>query len=246
MKSPLIYEGAPYYLKPENHNSREEGMCAMEFVSFLAGEKHTDMPRCADLAISILTIGINDDIETDRDRTRILGPHLENIVGTRSEGSYERTMVMTWNWFLDTYSWLLEEANQVDGKLDKLRALPKAESWGQCLSLADDLYEIFKDDLSEFNDPRTLAERRHGPDTIYAAPTSVINLLVGDLTTKKGEDARHALGTLFPVLEEALLQNRDEVIAEMESRTHRLLECVCQVNKEATDGTVQERPGESS
>lgn len=34
-------------LKEGSHEARERGVCAMEAVAWLAGEKHSDAPRCA-------------------------------------------------------------------------------------------------------------------------------------------------------------------------------------------------------
>ena len=42
------------------HDSREDGHCAMETVAWLAGEDHTDAPRCASPVLARYTIRLND------------------------------------------------------------------------------------------------------------------------------------------------------------------------------------------
>src|SRR5262245_39931378 len=70
------------------HQSREQGMCAMEAVAWLAGEKHSDAPACACSVIAGAVMRLNDRIgkgaEADKIRTRLLRPLLPRIVGSRA------------------------------------------------------------------------------------------------------------------------------------------------------------------
>lgn len=40
-----------YTLRHGSHESPQDGLCAMEWVAYLAGEKHSDYPSCVDLAL---------------------------------------------------------------------------------------------------------------------------------------------------------------------------------------------------
>ena len=47
-------------LQRGSHPSREDGMCAMEMVSWLAGEAHSDEPRCTCPVLAALVRACND------------------------------------------------------------------------------------------------------------------------------------------------------------------------------------------
>ncbi len=68
------------------HTTFDEGHCAMELVSWLAGEKHSASPRCACPTITGMVIRLNDRMghgpEADRLRTELLRPLLPKIIGT--------------------------------------------------------------------------------------------------------------------------------------------------------------------
>jgi len=71
-------------LKHGSHESAQAGMCAMEAVSWLAGEPHSDAPRCACPVITRAVIQLNDRIGNEATRTELLRPLLPKIIGTRA------------------------------------------------------------------------------------------------------------------------------------------------------------------
>ena len=74
---------AKYELRHGAHGSPEQGMCAMELVAFLAGEKHSDQPLCVSPVIGEFVRSINDRMN-DGERNRILRPVLHHVMGTRT------------------------------------------------------------------------------------------------------------------------------------------------------------------
>jgi hypothetical protein len=68
-------------LQPGSHNTREDGLCVMEAVAWLAGEKHSDMPKCASPVISQYCQVLNDAGPEFRER---LKPYIYKIIGTVS------------------------------------------------------------------------------------------------------------------------------------------------------------------
>jgi hypothetical protein len=72
------------------HKTREEGMCAMELVAYLAGEEHSDHPRCACPVLAGAARGLNDRIRDDAKRTRIMLPVAEALVGSRRDAATEQ------------------------------------------------------------------------------------------------------------------------------------------------------------
>jgi hypothetical protein len=65
-----------------NHLTREDGLCVMEAVAWVAGETHTDMPKCVSPVISRYCQGLNDEgNEEVRER---LKPYIYKVIGTAS------------------------------------------------------------------------------------------------------------------------------------------------------------------
>ena len=63
------------------HDKRKEGVCAMEAVAWMAGEKHTDHPACVSTILVAFLRRWNDDLD-DEGRYRMELP----------EGSYRVTL----------------------------------------------------------------------------------------------------------------------------------------------------------
>jgi hypothetical protein len=59
-------------------------MCVMEAVAFVAGERHSDHPTCACHVIAPFARLLNDLIDDDELRTRLLVPRVIALVGSRS------------------------------------------------------------------------------------------------------------------------------------------------------------------
>lgn len=71
-----------------DHISRDDGVCAMEAVAWIAGEPHSDAPKCAAPTLRRLLIGLNDARwASDAERTMALAPFLPRIIGTAPESA---------------------------------------------------------------------------------------------------------------------------------------------------------------
>lgn len=73
-----------------NHPSREDGLCAMEMVAWLAGEEHGDAPSCTCPTIAALVRAFNDRLPDDAARERHLRPLLARLIGTRGTAADAR------------------------------------------------------------------------------------------------------------------------------------------------------------
>lgn len=62
------------------HARRETGVCAMEAVAWLAGEKHSDTPKCTSKVLSAFVQNLND-YSNDKDRQK-LKPYLTKLLNT--------------------------------------------------------------------------------------------------------------------------------------------------------------------
>jgi hypothetical protein len=95
-----------YRLDKGPHASREAGMCAMEWVAYLANEPHTDQPACVSPVLKSFCIAFNDALPDDR-RQR-LRPYLTRCIGTAGDGLDERRAWMCTDWLVTEYApaWL--------------------------------------------------------------------------------------------------------------------------------------------
>lgn len=65
------------------HARREDGVCAMEAVAWMAGERHSDEPACTSPVIAAFVRQLNDSMRSDTER-ELLRPLLPNLIGTAS------------------------------------------------------------------------------------------------------------------------------------------------------------------
>lgn len=71
------------------HATRDDGMCAMEMVAWLAGEAHSDEPACACPVLSAFVRACNDAMG-DQARNRHLRPLVPMLVNTRGDAGLEQ------------------------------------------------------------------------------------------------------------------------------------------------------------
>jgi hypothetical protein len=107
-----------YFLAKGSHASPEEGLCAMEWVSFIAGERHTDEPECVSPILRSFCISLNDALD-DAMRQR-LRPYLARCIGTAGDGMDRERGFLCLDWQIRTYlpAWLrlaglAEDANRI-------------------------------------------------------------------------------------------------------------------------------------
>ena len=83
-----------YNLLSGKHKDRETGMCAMEFVAYLAKEPHSDAPYCACPVLTKFVIQLNDRF--DNEERQLLKPYLPRLLNTRDGKSLERAKLFAW------------------------------------------------------------------------------------------------------------------------------------------------------
>lgn len=71
------------------HNTPSEGTCVMEAVAFIAGDDHSDHPKCTAWSLSNFAIWINDQMgnaaEGTRLRNKLLKPVIPELLNTSSK-----------------------------------------------------------------------------------------------------------------------------------------------------------------
>ena len=90
-----------YTLAYGTHANPEDGRCAMEWVSHLAGEPHSDQPRCVSPVLRALCIGLNDGLD-DLPRQR-LRPYLTRTIGTADDGLDTARSWLAMDWLIRVY-----------------------------------------------------------------------------------------------------------------------------------------------
>jgi len=93
--------GPDYMLAYGTHATPDEGRCAMEWVSYLAGEPHSDDPACVSPVLRAFCTTLNDSLE-DAPRQR-LRPYLARTIGTADDGLDEARSWMAMDWLIRTY-----------------------------------------------------------------------------------------------------------------------------------------------
>ena len=98
--------GTDYRLAYGTHPTPEDGRCAMEWVSHLAGEPHSDEPRCVSPVLRAYCTSLNDSL--DDGPRQLLRPYLARTIGTADDGLDEARSWMALDWLIRTYvpTWL--------------------------------------------------------------------------------------------------------------------------------------------
>ncbi len=109
-------------LRKGGHSSFDDGVCAMELVAWLAGEPHSDHPKCASPVLTRFVMSWNDALD-DEGRQK-LKPLLPRIVGTAGDGHDEWRAWLATDWLVRvcTPAWL--DLAGVKESSAALRALP--------------------------------------------------------------------------------------------------------------------------
>jgi hypothetical protein len=98
--------GTDYTLGYGTHPTPEDGRCAMEWVSHLAGEPHSDEPACVSPVLRAYCTSLNDSL--DDGPRQLLRPYLARTIGTADDGLDETRSWMALDWLIRTYAptWL--------------------------------------------------------------------------------------------------------------------------------------------
>ena len=88
------------------HKTREDGVCLLEAVAWLAGEPHTDNPTCVSPVLGAYGRSLNDVLPDDKRQE--LKPYAPLMLGTAGDGHDETRGYLALDWFIRTYTpaWL--------------------------------------------------------------------------------------------------------------------------------------------
>ena len=171
-----------YTLSYGTHATPDQGRCAMEWVSHLAGEPHTDQPECVSPVVRAFCIALNDGLE-DGPRQR-LRPYLTRTIGTADDGFDHQRAWMAMDWLIRTYTPTWLAAAGLDDAANRLWSLSEVTS---------------ADGLPAASDALRLA-RHHARGAWGAGPVTWLATGVGARAT-----AREALAPTLEALQHSAL-----------------------------------------
>jgi hypothetical protein len=88
-------------LERGRHRRPQDGVCAMELVAWMSGEKHSDHPRSASPVITALVRSLNDALDDEhRQRLGLVAARVIDTRGTRQEESWRGQIL--WDWMVTT------------------------------------------------------------------------------------------------------------------------------------------------
>ena len=88
------------------HETRDQGMCLMEWLAFLAHEQHSDHPECVSPVLGTMGRHLNDTLPGPlRQQLKTIGV---SALGTAGDGFDEARSYMALDWLIRTYlpAWL--------------------------------------------------------------------------------------------------------------------------------------------
>jgi hypothetical protein len=131
------------------HERREDGMCIMEAVAYLAGEEHTDRPVCASRLIGQLCIWVNDSAD-DQLRNELLRPLPWRLVGTAAGIRIERKRAyMAVDWAVHFFLPLILEEGGFHEAARQLKERPHVSSSRAAEAAGKALNKLGEDSVSD-------------------------------------------------------------------------------------------------
>lgn len=122
-----MYDWKSFSFGSGSHETREQGMCVMEAVSYVAGEAHTDRPVCACPIISSFCRSWNDSLRSDEERAKWLGEFVWRLPGTKSTPEIElQRSWMAFDWMVrELVPSFMELTPELQAHAESLRELPE-------------------------------------------------------------------------------------------------------------------------
>lgn len=109
------------------HKRVEDGACAMELVSWIAGEPFSDHPNCVSFVIGAFVRRFNDRLN-DEDRQK-LKPYLPRIIGTAASPKIEvRRSYLAVDWSVRVHAPMWLDAAELTENAQGLRVLAIIDS----------------------------------------------------------------------------------------------------------------------
>jgi hypothetical protein len=203
-----------YTLAYGTHADPEDGRCAMEWVSHIAGESHSDQPTCVSPVVRAVCIALNDELDAEpRQRLR---PYLSRTIGTAGDGLDLTRAWIALDWLIREYTprWLsLASLDQSARRLSSLSPVLEERALHDALPLLESARSGARAARSHerahcFSPARAVA-RETAWSCAGAAAWAAARLAVGDLAGDRARSlARCAAGDAAATAAQNLVQDR--------------------------------------
>jgi hypothetical protein len=161
-----------YFLSHGSHATPQQGRCAMEWVSYIAGEPHSDTPACVSPVLRGFGISLNDN--WDDEQRQKLRPYLARCIGTAGDGRDKERGWLAMDWLIRVFTpRFLDLVPELHGHAARLRALSPV------------MASVALDDAMI-----VLADARQTSDAAWAAAWAAAGAAAGDAAG----DAERCLG----------------------------------------------------
>jgi hypothetical protein len=141
------------------HQDRSNGLCVMEAVAWLAGEKHSDSPSCVCPVIGAFLRSWNDALPSDDVRRRLLAPLAKKVIDTKAtkEIEFARAMLCV-DWFMREFApaWL-DLVPSLKAHADLLREAKPVQSYDDLERITAPLRAAQKDADAAWSAARSAA-----------------------------------------------------------------------------------------
>jgi len=144
-----------YRLSAGRHATPDEGRCAMEWVSYLAGESHSDEPSCVSPVLRAFCISFNDDLD-DETRQR-LRPYLARTIGTAQDGRDADRAWLAMDWLVRVHTPVWLELAGMRARADRLRGLAPIDGHDELVLAHDELLLARADARAAWSAGRSVA-----------------------------------------------------------------------------------------
>ena len=191
-------------LQRGKHGSPDEGMCVMEAVAYVAGEKFSDHPKCASEVISSFMRSWNDSLSSNAGRDRLLKPLIPLLLNSAGDDAIEmRRSYMALDWLVRTLlpTWLdLSDTLKADAA--RIRALPELVD-PSGLALASPLVFEAQKNAAAAGDAAGAAAWAAARDAAWAAARDAAGDAIAPTVTQLQESAADLVKRMCAVGKEA-------------------------------------------
>jgi hypothetical protein len=185
------------------HSTPDDGRCAMEWVSHLAGEPHSDEPRCVSPVLRIFCATLNDAL--DDDRRQGLRPYLTRTIGTADDGLDEARSWLALDWLIRTYAPTWLRVAQLPTAARRLSELPPVLSGSDLRPALDALTTARRESRATWTAsvgpvravtrmPRRAAAREWAWNSSGAAAWAAARLRVGEIAADRARAVVRDIG----------------------------------------------------
>jgi hypothetical protein len=202
------------HLDRSSHQSFEDGHCIQEVSAWLAGEPHSDRPKCVSPVLCNYTASLND--QWDNGQRQKLLPYAATIIGTAGDGQDEARSYLALDWVIRSFTPAWLDLAGLAAEAKSLRNLRRVVDLAASEAAAPVLRDAQKKAAAAWDAARAAARAAAGAaawEAAWAAARAAARDAAGAATRDAAWDAaRDALQPTVVILQESALGLLDRMI----------------------------------